>query len=674
MSIEALKEQARRHEQKEQWGKALDLYTQALDRMADDQFDVGLFNRAGDLNTRLDRLGPALVMYNKAIDLYLESELPNNAIAVCKKVIRNVPHDAACFLRMGQIRADQGFMVDARANYISYAEKVDQDEALRALEEFADRASDDHEIRLLLAAQMEQVDRNTEAAKQLVKAFHVMNGKGLSEEAAALQSRIQELDPEVSMGPETVVAPLEAAAEALDDLVLTMAGDDDSSAALETDFGDFEIGGDDAAAEVEEDTAEAGAEAGAGAEAELGGFELATDDEVEEPEDDETPLPMMSFDDEEKDDAEALPTFSMDDGDAAEKDAEPLPTFSMDDGDAAESDAEVVDELPLMSFEDDEDDVTADDAVAAEPVSEASDALESAIEEAEAEPAAADGHESLADSGDFMAAIDALDADISASPDDIELRQRRVEYAFRVNDGTVLSVSYFGLATALETDDQQARAKAVYQQAVQADGANADAATALARLEGGEAAAPAAATSGVASTDDYIDLGAMILDSDDEEKSTRFVVAYEEPSGDEAADFSKMLAQFKEKVSESIDADDVTAHYDLGTAYKEMGLLDEAIHEFQMALRASVNHLGTYEMLGQTFIEKGEHEAAVRSLTRALDVDFEVEDELIGIYYYLGQAHEALENTDSAIEFFDRVFTLDINFADVTDRLRALRS
>jgi tetratricopeptide (TPR) repeat protein len=150
-------------------------------------------------------------------------------------------------------------------------------------------------------------------------------------------------------------------------------------------------------------------------------------------------------------------------------------------------------------------------------------------------------------------------------------------------------------------------------------------------------------------------------------------VAYEEPSGDEQADFSKMLAQFKEKVSESIDADDVTAHYDLGTAFKEMGLLDEAIHEYQQALRASVDHLPTYEMLGQTFLEKGENEAAVRSLTRALDAEFEVEDELMGIYYYLGKAHEALGNNDSAIEFFDRVFSLDINFADVTERLRALR-
>lgn len=72
-------------------------------------------------------------------------------------------------------------------------------------------------------------------------------------------------------------------------------------------------------------------------------------------------------------------------------------------------------------------------------------------------------------------------------------------------------------------------------------------------------------------------------------------------------------------------------------------------------------------------MEKGEPEAAVRTLKRALEAPYEIEDELLGIYYYLGRAHEQLGNTKDALEFYDHVFTLDINFADVTERLRALR-
>ena len=98
-----------------------------------------------------------------------------------------------------------------------------------------------------------------------------------------------------------------------------------------------------------------------------------------------------------------------------------------------------------------------------------------------------------------------------------------------------------------------------------------------------------------------------------------------------------------------------------------------ALAEYQQALRASADHLPTYELLGQTFLEKSEPEAALRSLTRALDAPYEVEDELMGIHYYLGMTYEAVGNKDQTLEFYDRVFSLDINFADVTERLRALR-
>jgi tetratricopeptide (TPR) repeat protein len=79
-------------------------------------------------------------------------------------------------------------------------------------------------------------------------------------------------------------------------------------------------------------------------------------------------------------------------------------------------------------------------------------------------------------------------------------------------------------------------------------------------------------------------------------------------------------------------------------------------------------------MLGQTFLQKHEPEAALQSLTRGLDAPCEIEEERVGIYYFLGLAHETIGDTDKAVEFYDKVFAIDINFADVTDRLRGLRS
>src|ERR1041384_7630195 len=54
------------------------------------------------------------------------------------------------------------------------------------------------------------------------------------------------------------------------------------------------------------------------------------------------------------------------------------------------------------------------------------------------------------------------------------------------------------------------------------------------------------------------------------------VVAEEEPTGDEQADFADMLKKFKQGVAENVDAEDYQSHYDLAIAFKEMGLVDES--------------------------------------------------------------------------------------------------
>jgi tetratricopeptide (TPR) repeat protein len=258
---------------------------------------------------------------------------------------------------------------------------------------------------------------------------------------------------------------------------------------------------------------------------------------------------------------------------------------------------------------------------------------------------------------------------IEAEPDNVELHQRLVEYAFRSNDQDILVSAYLELASCLARTGAPVKARAVFQQVLSLSPGNEEATTAIQALDGTpEAGTPAS----VASSEEYVDLGAMIL-GEEAEETTRWTVAAEAPTGDDEADFAKMLGQFKEKVSEHLSADDVGAHHDLGTAYMEMGLLDEAIGEFQMALRASPNHLPTHEIMGRCWMAKGNPDMAVRALNRALETTYEVEDEMIGIYYLMGQAQEALGNRGEAVEFYEKVFSLDINFEDVTERLRALR-
>jgi tetratricopeptide (TPR) repeat protein len=375
--------------------------------------------------------------------------------------------------------------------------------------------------------------------------------------------------------------------------------------------------------------------------------------------------------------AEAIPAFGegAEEGEALQdlasaeetgEGGESFPTFPFQEEEGGEAESEG---LPTFGFEAEEEGETS-----------LSEALEGALEDAAFEAgleepvpkgpqAPPSTHREAAEVGDLDLAMKLVRAEIEARPDEVDLFQRQVEYAFRKGDNAVLVPSYLDLAACLVRSGAPAKARAVFQQVLALSPGQSDALAGLRELDGAPAGAP---PSQVAHSEEYVDLGSLIL-GDETEKTTRWQVTADAPSGDDQADFAKMLSQFKAKVSENVDADDVSAHHDLGTAYLEMGLLDEAIGEFQMALRSSPDHLPTHEVVGRCWMEKGQPEMAVRALNRALKADFEVEDELIGIYYIMGRAKEALGNTEQAVEFYEKVFSLDINFEDVTERLRSLR-
>jgi tetratricopeptide (TPR) repeat protein len=142
--------------------------------------------------------------------------------------------------------------------------------------------------------------------------------------------------------------------------------------------------------------------------------------------------------------------------------------------------------------------------------------------------------------------------------------------------------------------------------------------------------APTTRPQPVAADDDFVNLGEW-LRGDEVAKSTRMVVPEQEPTGDEEADFQDMLRKCKQGIAENVEDEDHQSHYDLGVAYKEMGLLDEAIAEFQKALRAPSNRVPSYEALGSCFIEKGQYSMAATILARALTEKGVTDDNLVGV-------------------------------------------
>ena len=93
----------------------------------------------------------------------------------------------------------------------------------------------------------------------------------------------------------------------------------------------------------------------------------------------------------------------------------------------------------------------------------------------------------------------------------------------------------------------------------------------------------------------------------------------EEESGDEADIVRDALGRLQAKVHEEIGESDLETRYNLGIAYKEMGLLEEAAKEFRLSMKKPELLVGASSMLADTLTEKGDAEGAVAVLDEALD-------------------------------------------------------
>jgi tetratricopeptide (TPR) repeat protein len=245
-------------------------------------------------------------------------------------------------------------------------------------------------------------------------------------------------------------------------------------------------------------------------------------------------------------------------------------------------------------------------------------------------------------------------------PNDIPVLQRRVEFAGRIGDRFVMVDTYIDLAEALARSGDDAKARAMYQRILDLDPENVVAREALGVTAPVEPAAEQDPDGG--------DLQAILTEMREESALTG------EPAGGGRPNesFAAMLSQFKDRISEARPSEDAGDHYDLGLAFKEMGLIDEAIAEFQTALRGSDERLKVYEELGHCFIMKGQYNVSLKVLKRALRAPRPDEASLLGVYYHMGQCFEALGDREQARVAYEKVLDINPHFGDVPSRVGRL--
>lgn len=147
-------------------------------------------------------------------------------------------------------------------------------------------------------------------------------------------------------------------------------------------------------------------------------------------------------------------------------------------------------------------------------------------------------------------------------------------------------------------------------------------------------------------------------------------------------DLADMFGELKQELEEDAAKveEDPETHYNLGVAFREMGLLDEAIGELQKVCQAvERGHsfpqvMQTYTWLSQCFLDKGVPEAAIRWYQKALQLPGLDDETRTALNYELAASYESAGDKPAALGHFMQVYGSNIDYRDVAERIKTLKS
>ena len=199
----------------------------------------------------------------------------------------------------------------------------------------------------------------------------------------------------------------------------------------------------------------------------------------------------------------------------------------------------------------------------------------------------------------------------------------------------------------------------------------------------GAAVEETAVSSGLEGLEGFIPEGAKVMEVIESSAEEGYVDLSAELGLEEALDFlteswapdargEETFTEFKRGVEKQLGKEDTETHYNLGIAYMEMGLYDDAMREFKIALKDHVFEFDCYTRIGLSLMTKGDYEEAVSNFLKGLKVGGRTDEERRGLMYELGLEYEASGDYQEALEVFKSIYEGDKRFREVSSKVKEL--
>ncbi len=643
-SIKEVKAKAQDLVNKGKYDKAVILYTKIMEKLQEKgNPDISLYNKVGDIYlNKLDNMELAIGNYTTAMTMYGKFGLYPNAIAMAKKVIKIDNTQIEMYEKIGEFNKAQGLIGEALNNFILFAERSiknnDRKSAIKAFKETLDMMPGKVEIKEKLVdlyIQEENYDQAVELLKEVESHYIKVNSM---EQAAMIRQKITRYikhtsQPEPEVIPEKPVMPPQHNE-------------------------DIEI----------------------------------EDFDISDLVDDLTKELDNSFQDAEPSESSSIPSqLDMETG--SFEPSETIPDLNLNEN------SESISEIDGLDTSENEGDFSYENYVELAKLQEELDINEAV----QSYYQGADGYLSINNNTNALRVYKRI---VEIKSDEIKAHKAIIDIAGKIGNPSIAENSYLHVAEAYKTKDVSKTLK--FLDIILSFNPNNMEAVQMKESILGKPEKPAPkpiekpipitpSTTDIGSTaDDFLNefkaeiteglsesdlfheaehvTAKDIVSGKNEGNRPKFKIEEDKPMADDGDVWSlnELLDELKEGLNETLSDEDVSSHYDLGVSFKEMGLFDMALDEFNKSVKSKDFEFKSFEMLAQCYLEKGDFKKSEDIIKKAFKIKGKDEIEYLGIKHTLAVLYDKKQMFKKALKLLKEIKNIEPSFRGIDKHMKCI--
>jgi len=135
---------------------------------------------------------------------------------------------------------------------------------------------------------------------------------------------------------------------------------------------------------------------------------------------------------------------------------------------------------------------------------------------------------------------------------------------------------------------------------------------------------------------------------------------------------SDIVSEFRKSLKEKVEKEDYETHYNLGIAFLEQELLDEAIDELKLASQKKLLEVECYSVLGYCYRKKEDLQMALENIQKAIDASEPESPKSFAFKYEEASLYEEMKNLRKALNIYNEIKKWNPEYRDVAEKVKFL--